>query len=174
MTENWKALPSTTVINTHIAEFKRLQNCDVSMLNATIAQFSKKIDDLAANAVTQFDIEKKDALKLMKATSLTAKTYINSKLTDAMTAMDVSSSEYKVYVTTKLDAAVIELDKSSLALTSLSASVLAKVQSALPGTTKTFSAIISDASKAASQTLIGDAETVLSVSPTPRETFTAY
>ena len=96
MFENWKALPNTTVINKRIADFKRLQNCDVSTLNATIAQCSKKIDDLAADAVTQFDIEQKDAIKLMKATSLTAKTYINSKLTDAMTAMDVSSSEYKV------------------------------------------------------------------------------
>ena len=78
-------------------------------------------------------------------------------MTDTMTAMDMSSSEYKVYITAKLDAAVVEMDNSSLALTSLSASLVAKVKSALLISDKTWSAIIADALTAASQTLIGDA-----------------
>ena len=150
MDENWKALPNTTVIDKRIADFKRLQNCDVSTLNATITKYSKKIDDLAANAVAQFDVEQKDALKLMKATSLTAKTYINSKMTDAMIAIDVSSSDYKMYITSKMDAAMSDIDKSLSALNSLRASVLAKVKSAIPSATKTYADVVAETSKAAS------------------------
>ena len=93
MTETWKSLPNAKVTDKCFADFKRLQQCDVSTLNATIAQCAKKIDNLAADDVTRFDFEQKEALKLMKATSLTAKTNINSKLTDTRTNMDASSSE---------------------------------------------------------------------------------
>ena len=149
MAENWKAFPTVSVIKKRLADFKRLQDCDTSTLNATITKYSKRIDDLAANAVAQVDIEQKDALKLMRATSLTAKTYINSKLTDATIANDVSSSDYKMYVTSKIDAAMTEVDKSTLALNALSASVLVKVKSSLPNVTKTYANVAADTSKAA-------------------------
>ena len=57
-----------------------------------------------------------------------------------------------------MDAAVIEMDNSSSALTSLSASLLAKVQFALPSTTKMLSAGGANNSTAASQTLIGETD----------------
>ena len=158
MAENWKAFPTASVINKRLADFKRLQDCDTSTLNATITKYSKRIDDLAANAVAQFDVEQKEALKLMKATCLTAKTYINSKMADAMIAIDVSSSDYEMYVTAKMDAAVTEIDKSSSALNSLSASVLAKAKSALLSATKTYAAVLADTLTAASRTVIEDAD----------------
>ena len=74
MTENWTSLPNTTVINKRIADFKRLQNCGVSMLNATITRCAKKIENIPTDTVTKFDVKQTDALKLMKATSLTVKT----------------------------------------------------------------------------------------------------